>query len=68
MDEVETEFLQSQRFKALVWWKHINNMFFIWTHNKENLSLFRKDLNDSTSNLNFFLKVIDTLLTSLTTM
>ena len=35
MDEVETEFLQSQRFKALVWWKCIDNVFIIWTHNEE---------------------------------
>ena len=53
MNEVETEFLQSQRFKALVCWKYIDNMFIIWTHNEENLCLFRKDLNNFKSNLKF---------------
>ena len=28
MDEEETEFLQTQRFKPLVWLKYINNNFF----------------------------------------
>ena len=53
MNEVETEFLQSQRFKALVWWKYIDNIFIVWTHNEENLCLFRKDLNNFKSNLKF---------------
>ena len=52
MDEVETEFSQSQRFKAQVWLKYID-IFFIWTHYEENLYLFRKDLNNFTSNLKF---------------
>ena len=51
MDEVETEFLQSQRFKALVWWKYIDNIFIIWIHSEENLCLFRKD--NFKSNLTF---------------
>ena len=52
MDEVETEFSQSQRFKGQVWLKYID-IFFIWTHYEENLYLFRKDLNNFTSTLKF---------------
>ena len=51
MDEVE--FLQSQIFKTLVWWKYIDNIIFILTHNKENFYLFRKDLNNFNSNRKF---------------
>ena len=51
MDEVETEFLQSQRFKALVWWKYIDNTVIIWTHSEESLCLCRKD--NFKSNLKF---------------
>ena len=68
MDEVETEFLQSQRFKALVWLKYIDSIFFMWIYNKENLYLFREDLNNFKSNLKIIFKVIETLLTSLTSM
>ena len=32
MDQVETEFLESQVYKPLVWFLHIDNVFFIWTH------------------------------------
>ena len=53
MNEVETEFLQTQRFKAQVWLKYIDIIFFIWTHYEENLYLFRKDLNNFSSNLKF---------------
>ena len=53
MDEVETEFLQTQRFKAQVWLKYIDNIFFIWTHCEENLYLLRKDLNNFSSILKF---------------
>ena len=57
MDEVETEFLQSQRFKALVSLKYIDNIFFVWAYNEENLYLVRKDLNNFKSNLKFIFEV-----------
>ena len=39
MDEVETEFLQTQRFKPLVWLRYTDDIFFIWTHGEENLTI-----------------------------
>ena len=51
MDEVETEFLQTLRFKSLVW--HIGDIFFIWTHCEEKLNSFMKDLNNFKHNPNF---------------
>ena len=50
MDEVETEFLQTQ-FKPLVWLKFIDNIFFIWAHGEENLKNFMKEFNNFKSNL-----------------
>ena len=43
MDQVETEFLETQKHKSLVWFCYID-VFFIWTHGKEKLSLFLEDL------------------------
>ena len=57
MDEIKTNFLQTQEFQLLVWFRYVDNVFFIWTHcpdilvsfmtefNKENITLF--DLNFS---------------------
>ena len=42
MEEVETGFLQTQRLKPLVWLRFIDDIFFIWTHGKENLKHFMK--------------------------
>ena len=66
MDEVETEFLQSQRFKALVWWKYIDNTFIIWTHSEKVFASVEKTILNPI--LSLFLKVIETLLTSLTSI
>ena len=31
MDEIETKFLETQEFQPLVWFRYIDNVFFIWT-------------------------------------
>ena len=56
MDEVETEYLQTQRFKPLVLLRFINDIFFIWTYGKENLQNFMEDLNNFKFNLKFTLE------------
>ena len=53
MDEVETKFLQTQRFKPLVWLRLLIIYIFIWTHGEENLQNFMKELNNFKSNLKF---------------
>ena len=45
MDEIETNFLDTQEFKLLVWFRYIDDVFFIWTHGKEKLEEFLKDFN-----------------------
>ena len=37
MDEIETNSLDTQVFKLLVWLRYIDFIFFIWTHGKEKL-------------------------------
>ena len=53
MDEAETEFLLTQRFKSTVWLRYINDIFFVWIHGEENLYGFMKDFNNFKSNLKF---------------
>ena len=53
MDQVETEFLKMQKHTPLVWFHYIDNVFFIWTHGKEKLSLFLEDLYNLHPNIRF---------------
>ena len=53
MDQAETEFFKTRKHKPLVWFRYIDDVFFIWTHGKERLSLFLEDLNNFYSNIKF---------------
>ena len=52
MDEVETSFLETQEIEPLVWFRYIDDVFFIWTHGQEKLDSFLEELN----RCNFYLK------------
>ena len=42
MDRVEQDFLETQELQLLLWLRYIDDIFFIWTHGKEELkSLWR---------------------------
>ena len=51
MDEIETNFLDTQKIKLLVWFRYIDDVFFIWTHGKEKLEEFLKDFNNYHPNI-----------------
>ena len=38
MDKLETNFLKSQELTPLLWYRYINDVFFIWTHGEEKLT------------------------------
>ena len=40
MDKLETDFLNTQEYLPLVWYRYIDDIFFISTHAKKNLSFF----------------------------
>ena len=42
MDKLETNFLKTQTLQPLVWFRYINDVFFLWTHAEENLSDFNR--------------------------
>ena len=53
MDQVEIEFLKTQKHKPLVWFCYIDDVFIIWTNEKEKLSLFLEDLIKFQSTIKF---------------
>ena len=53
MDEVETSFLETQEMKPLVWFRYIDDVFFIWTHEQEKFDSFLEELNWCNSYLKF---------------
>ena len=45
MDKFETNFLKTQKLQPFVWFRYKDDVFFIWTHGKEELENFMKELN-----------------------
>ena len=46
MDKFETSFLETQQLQPLVWFRYIDDIFFIWTHGEEEREIFLKSLNE----------------------
>ena len=44
MDQVESKFLQTQKFQPHVCFTYIDDIFFIWTHSENNLKYFMMEL------------------------
>ena len=59
IDEIETKFLDTQEFKPLIWFRYIDDVFFIWTHDKEKLEEFLKILITTTPTLNLPMSSIE---------
>ena len=53
MDQVESKFLQTQKFQPLVWFRYIGNIFFIWTHGENSLKNFLMEFNNFNPNIKF---------------
>ena len=53
MDRVEQDFLETQELQPLLGLRYIGDIFFIWTHGKEELKKFMKRFNNFTPNLRF---------------
>ena len=45
MDQVESEFLKTEIHQLLVWFRYIDDTFFIWTHGQDKLERFLVDFN-----------------------
>ena len=53
MDIVQQDFLETQELTPLLQLRFIDDIFFIWTHGKEELNKFMEGFNNFTSNLTF---------------
>ena len=53
MDQLETRFLENQNLKPLVWFRYIDDIFFIWPHGEENLRNFMTEFNLFSDDIKF---------------
>ena len=53
MDKIESDFLKTQEAKPLVWYRYIDDVFFIWTHSEQKLNSFLEELNNFLPNIKF---------------
>ena len=53
IDEVETEFHESQELEPFLWLSYIDDIFFIWTHREDELTQFLNELDNFHSNLKY---------------
>ena len=53
MDRVEEDFLKTQELKPLLWLRFIDDIFFIWTHGREEFKKFMEKFNNFTPNIRF---------------
>ena len=53
MDKAETHFPESQKLKPMVWFRCIDDNFFVWTHGEQEVQCFLQELNKTHPNLKF---------------
>ena len=53
MDKIEMAFLETQELQPLVWFRYIDNIFFIWTHGEQELQTFLHSLNEFHTDIKF---------------
>ena len=53
MDQIETKFLRTQSHQPMIWFKYIDDIFFVWTHGEEKLEEFMADFNAFNPNIQF---------------
>ena len=53
MDKIENNFLKTQQNTPLVWYRFIDDVFFIWTHGEQKLKSFLESLNTFHPNIKF---------------
>lgn len=60
MDYIETKLLASHILNPLVWWRYIDDIFFIWSHSREEVTSFSRRLNEFHPTIKFTLEISDT--------
>ena len=53
MDKFDTYFFKTQKLEPFVLFRYVDDVFFIWTHGKEELENFMKELNSFRDHIKF---------------
>ena len=53
IDKIETAFLETQELQPLVWFRYMDDIFFIWTHGEQELQAFLRSLNEFHTDIKF---------------
>ena len=53
MDKIETALLETQDLQPLIWFRYIDDVFFIWTHGEQEIQVFLRNLNEFHTNIKF---------------
>ena len=53
MDKIETAFIETQELQPLLWLRYIDNIFFIWAHDEQELQTFLRTLNEFHTDIKF---------------
>ena len=53
MDQIESQVLKTQQHQPFVWFRYIDDIFFIWTHGREKLAGIIDNFNKFRPNLRF---------------
>ena len=50
---MESKFLQTQKFQPFVWFRHIHDIFSVWTHGENSLKHFVIEFNNFNPSIKF---------------
>ena len=53
MSKLEEMILSTSSLKPMVWWRYIDDVFFLWEHDEESLKLFLEHLNQAHPTIKF---------------
>ena len=53
MDKIETALLETQDLQPLIWFRYIDDAFFIWTHGEQEIQVFLGNLNEFHTKIKF---------------
>ena len=53
MADFQKKMLESFEKKPMIWWRYIDDIFFIWEHGEESLKVFREQVNMFHSTIKF---------------
>ena len=56
--DLEEEFIQSREDKPMIWARYIDDVFMVWTHTREKLDHFLRDLNKQKEKIKFTAEIM----------